>query len=431
MKKQHGLLGFSVLTMFCLCLLSPHSIAAPRGKFTKVTLKNGLTVLYQVMKNKPMVSMNVVFPIGMNQEKEKGIAHLIEHLVFRGGGNYTFKEIAGVTIKKGGYFNGFTSFNNTAYNYVVPKDSFVDAIKVFNASIWQTSLTKEAVALEKKIVLHELDMDYAQRYQYYPVFKYFYPEFSYNKVTVNAINLQNLQDFHRKYYQPQDATYVITGDFNPKPLLEELAKLQNGFGAQPDSKAILKEFSLPEKDVVESRNLYPYQYQLLMSYEFNGLTPKEQLILKLLANIYAYDGKINYQRNEYQIYNAISRNVGKKDFFGIYYLERKHRYDATELNSKKASMQKYFREFKQIEFKKEINNLQDMIELAAAKSQASPESAAEYEVQRLVNMDELMIDSLPILKSLKAKDLEAFCTKYFSQPPKCWILVKTNQPEVK
>ncbi len=429
--KQARFLTVGLLAIFCSCLLPFQGAAAGKSKFTKVTLKNGLTVLYQVMKKKPMVSMNVVFPIGMNQEKEKGIAHLFEHLVFRGGGNYTFKEITGVTIKKGGYFNGFTSFNNTAYNYVVPKENFNEALKVFNASVWQTSLTKESVALEKKIVMHELDMDYAQRYQYYPVFRYFYPEFSYSQATVDAITIQNLQDFHRNYYQPENATYVITGDFEPKPILEELAKLKNGFGEEKNSKPLLKEFSLPEKEVVETRNLYPYQYQLLMAYEFQGLTSKEQLILKLLANIYAYDSKIDYQHNEYQIYNAISRTIGKKDFFGIFYLEREQRYSQDEIEKKKASMRKYFREFKQIDFSKEVSNLQDMIELAAAKSQASPESAADYEVQRLVNMDELMVDSLPLLKSLKPKDLEAFCSKYFTQPPKCWILVKTTKPEVR
>jgi predicted Zn-dependent peptidase len=138
--------------------------AAPKENFTTVVLKNGITVKYKVMKGQPKVSMYAVFPIGMNYDKAKGIAHLTEHLAFRGGSNYTYHEIAAETIRQGGLFNGFTSFYNTAYNYVVPKDNFAAAFKVFNASLWQTTLNVTNMEMEKKIIVYELDMGYASQY---------------------------------------------------------------------------------------------------------------------------------------------------------------------------------------------------------------------------------------------------------------------------
>ena len=425
MKQQRHLLWLAL--GIWLLLLLPVTQAAPAEDFTKVTLKNGMVLRYKVMKDKPLVSIYAFFPVGMNQEKEKGIAHLLEHLVFRGGSGYSFQDIADNTSRQGGYFNGFTSFTATAYNYVVPKENFEHALKIFNGSIWKTDFTESTVALERKIVLQELDLDYSQRYQYYPIFRYFYPEFRYSKATVEAITTQNLLEFHQRYYQPGNATYVLAGDFDPKQLIGALEKLSNGYGATQTSPVSLQEFSLPQQDVVESRNLYPYQFQVMMSYEFASLKPEERLLLKFLSYIYGYDSKIDYQRNEYKVYNAITRSVGKKDYFGIYYLERNHPYSDEAFNQEKLNIQKFFRQFEQLDFNKEMRNFIQEIKLEIASSQQSPADAVEYEVQRLINPDNITTDALPILKKLTAKDLKRLLETRFSQSPTSWVLVKTTR----
>ena len=82
MKPKPGL-RLKILTglIFILCFIIsaalPLQAASDRG-FTKVTLKNGLKVMYKVMKGQSRTSLNVVFPIGMNGEKEKGIAHFLD-----------------------------------------------------------------------------------------------------------------------------------------------------------------------------------------------------------------------------------------------------------------------------------------------------------------------------------------------------------------
>ncbi|HEY8463371.1 MAG TPA: insulinase family protein, partial [Bacillota bacterium] len=121
-----------LLALLIVVTIVPAVTAAPRENFEKIVLKNGITVMYKLMKDQPLVSMYAVFPVGTRQEKEKGIAHLMEHLVFRGGSEYTYQDIAKATFWEGGHFNGFTSFYATSYNYVVPKESFDTAFKVFN-----------------------------------------------------------------------------------------------------------------------------------------------------------------------------------------------------------------------------------------------------------------------------------------------------------
>jgi predicted Zn-dependent peptidase len=400
--------------------------AAPKENFTTVVLKNGITVKYKVMKDQPMVSMYAVFPIGSNQEKTKGIAHLTEHLVFRGGSEYTYQDIAGETIRKGGQFNGFTSFYNTSFNYVVPKDNFEAAFKVFNASIWQTTLNTTNMEMEKKIIVYEIDMDYAMQYSYYPVVRYFYPDMYQSKETLAPITVQDLKVFHQTYYQPENAIYFLAGDFDPKTacaLLEQVKKTGEGRPqkANPKTAAAL---DFPKGELVEERNLTPYKYQVLMGYELSGLTDKERMVLKLLSYIYGSDWKIDYQQNKYKIYNAVSRTVGTHDYFGIYYLERVLPFTEENYQAEKAHLQQYIYQFKKIDFSREVKNFTKLIEREMKQSQATPQSAVEYEIQRRTDPDSITVDSLATLNSLKKRDLFNVIDQYLSKPPTTWILVK-------
>jgi predicted Zn-dependent peptidase len=423
MRKQNIFWVIMALIM----VFAPFSVEAkPSESFKKVVLQNGLTLMYKVMKNEPMISMYAVFPIGFNLEKEKGIAHLIEHLVFRGGSGYTFKDIVEATSRQGGEFNGFTSFYNTIFNYVVPKTKFENAFQIFNGSIWQTDLSESNVALERKIVVHELDMDYAMRIPYYPIFHYFYAEEFYSKETVDAMTVQGIKDFYLNYYQPSNATYIIAGDFDPKEVIDKLGQIRNGYGEKEVPKSVLNEFSIPHQNVVEERNLYPYQYQVLLAYEFSGLTPADRMVLKMLSYLYGRDYKIDYQKNESKVYNVVSRSVGSKDYFGIYYLERKHPYSEESFTEVKANILKYIRQFKRVDLKAVRKEFVRSVEMERATSNQSAVDAVEYEVQRLTDPDNITVDSLDVLKKIDNKDLERVIEKCLSEPPTTWILVKNN-----
>ncbi|MCL6590735.1 MAG: insulinase family protein [Firmicutes bacterium] len=423
MRKKTGFLWWLLLIglMFNPALAD----AASKPGFTKVTLKNGITLLYQVMKGEPLISAGAVFPVGMTSEKQRGLAHLLEHLVFRGGSGYQFRDIAGVTQRKGGMFNGFTSVDVTAYNYVFPKEDLEKGLAIFNGSIWRTTLAETDLALEKKIVTHELNMDYSERYRDYPIYRYFYPEFSYTAETVAAITVDDIRNFQRAYYQPQKATYIIAGEFDPelvKRLLEEISQEQVTPEIPPDP-----DFNLPLGDVVENRNLYPYQFEIMMGYQFNDLTPLERAMYRFLISLYKEDIKIDYENNEFKIYNLVNRTLGEKDFFGIYYLERINPYSDQRFSAEKARMSRYFREFQKIDLKKAMSIIKDRLELEYVESQRSAPAAVQYEITRLADPDTLTIDALPLLKEITSKKFKEFIQKRFSQPPRTWILVKTTK----
>lgn len=424
---------FIWLGLLLLLVIAPFpTLAAAKEEleFTKVNLKNGISLKYKVIKDEPLVSMYAIFPIGMNKEKTKGIAHLMEHLVFRGGSDYGFEDIAAVTSRAGGYFNGFTSFDITAYNYVAPKKNFEEAFKVFNGSIWNTNLSETMIELERKIVVHELDMDYTERLPYYPIFRYFYPEIGYTKETVAAISSQDLHEFHQTYYQPENATYILAGDFDPQMVIAQLEQIANGFGKKETPKEDLVEFSLPDGEVIENNNIYPYHYQLLMGYEIEGISEADRMILKLLAYNYGLNYRIDYYKNQYKFYYTITRTLGEKEFFGIYYLERDQEFSNENLAAEKERMLNFFRQFKKGNFQEQLTNFIELIELEYTSSAKSAVDAVEYEVQR-IQKDSITVDDLPVLKKLSIKDLERVMDRYFNKPPKTWIIVNNKEAEVK
>ncbi len=426
MNKRIALFWALIAILMILTPLRAAKASTQEG-FKKITLSNGLTLNYKIMKDQPMISMYAVVPIGMNREREKGIAHLLEHMIFRGGGGYNFVDVMNVTNRQGGTFSGFTTFYATTYNYVVPKDKFDEAFNVFNANLWSSNLAASDLALEKKIVLHESEMSYSQRLSFYPVIKYFYPETNYSEATVNAITDSELKEFYQSYYQPDNVTYFMAGDFDPNIVIKRLQQLKNVYGEKEVPVSAIKEYELPQKVIVESRNIYPYQYQIMLAYEFDGLDQSERMVLKVLSYLYGYNFRIDYEKNEFKDYYLVTRSIGNKEYFGLYHSESTHPYEESSLTEVKTALLKLLRQFKKTDLSKERKVMTKLVKIEQLDSNKTAAASVEYEVQRLIDPENITVDSLEILEKLQNKDLEKVIEKCFAQPPKATIIIKSTE----
>ncbi len=414
------------LFLLGLALGAPLAAAAPANDFQTQKLANGLTLIYKVMKGQPQVSINALVRIGFHEAKYQGLPHLMEHLVFRGGSGFHYDDIVNVTNRKGGNFNGETSFYVTTFNYVTSKEQLDAALKIFNGSLWKTDLIETNVNFERQIIHYELDMDYGLRYPYYAVLRYFFPEMQAERQRVDFTPDQ-VREFYMTYYQPENATYVITGDFDPKKIIPQLEQLSNGYGRRPTPQAVIAPFDLPQGELTESRNIYPYPFQLLMAYQFDGLSAKDRMLLNLLAYAYGSDYKTDYQHNQYKEYNVVTRSIAGRDYFGVYYLERSQPADAATVEAEKANLRQYIRQFRRMDFKQKLQNFTKAIAMEQTQSQESAVDAAEYALQPLADPSSITAADLPLVKKLTAKDLERFIDSYLSKPPTTWVLVKTNR----
>ncbi len=190
----------------------------------KVVLDNGLTVIFERKRGKSVV-VQVMINVGSNHEaeKERGISHFLEHILFEGTGKRpTNRAISNEIEKIGGDFNAYTSNEKTCFYVKVLKKHFHIAVEIL-ADILQNSLFNEDhISKEKNIVLKEIDIihDEPKYYQWLLFQKNLFKEHPCKNPTYGSRNIiKNLSktkilEFFQKYYTPNNIVISIVGDVN-------------------------------------------------------------------------------------------------------------------------------------------------------------------------------------------------------------------------
>ncbi|WP_299402558.1 pitrilysin family protein [Acaryochloris sp. IP29b_bin.148] len=207
----------------------------------KTTLENGLTILLKAVHTAPVVSVQVWYRVGSRNEVPglNGITHQLEHLMFKGTQSRPV-QFGKLFSALGSASNAFTSYDMTAYYNTVGSDK-LETLLILEADRMQNVLlTADQLASEKRVVISEL-----QGYENSPdyrlskgVMQQAFPHSNYGlpvggtKADVEQFTLAQVQNYYQTYYQPSNATLVITGDFEPALVLEQI---QTYFGPIPST----------------------------------------------------------------------------------------------------------------------------------------------------------------------------------------------------
>ena len=127
----------------------------------KSVLSNGMTVLTRVVRTIPKVSLQIWYNVGSKNERagEKGIAHLIEHMIFKGTEEMLSEsDINDVTHMLSGSCNAFTSYDYTGYLFNMPTQHWKDMLPIMADCMENARFDKEMLASEMKAVIQELKM---------------------------------------------------------------------------------------------------------------------------------------------------------------------------------------------------------------------------------------------------------------------------------
>jgi zinc protease len=196
--------------------------------FTKHTLGNGLDVLLHEDHACPIVAVNVWYHVGSKNERpgHTGFAHLFEHLMFEGSQHHDrgfFQPLQGA----GATLNGSTNADRTNYWEVVPTGAL-------ELALWMESdrmgyllpaLTEAKFSNQRDVVLNERRQNYENRpYGLAPMAllaALFPPDHPYHWTTIGeiadleAVGLEEVQAFFRRYYHPGNASIALAGDIDP------------------------------------------------------------------------------------------------------------------------------------------------------------------------------------------------------------------------
>jgi predicted Zn-dependent peptidase len=233
--------------------------ATPSGINVPVTyykLKNGLKVVLSPEHSAPLVTVAVYYNIGFRIEPRDrtGFAHLFEHLMFQGSKNLGKMEFIRLVQSNGGVLNGSTRFDFTNYFAVVPSNKTETLLWAEADRMRGLNITEENLKNQQGVVGNEVKVNVLnQPYGTFPwidlpmtAFQNWYNSHNFygDLKDIEAATLEDAKTFNQKYYQPNNAVLVVTGDFD-----EASAKgwVDKYFANIPSQKAE------PQPDITEPR----------------------------------------------------------------------------------------------------------------------------------------------------------------------------------
>ncbi len=258
-------------------------------KFNKKVLKNGLVVLHEKRDvDVTSVMLAVKYGSGYEKEGEKGMAHFIEHLCFKGTEKRTGDEIAFSLEKVGGVMNAFTGEEETVYNVKLPSDYLELAMDVVFDIFFNPTFPEEEVVKEGNVILEEIRMydDNPVLYVLEKIKASLYDKpfgmfATGTEENVKRMTRVELLKKHRDLYVPENAVLSVVGNNN----FEEVVRLAEKFCVERDGMKIkMPDIKLiHEKDKEVRKGLK--QANVALGFHFPKINDNERYAARVFATI--------------------------------------------------------------------------------------------------------------------------------------------------
>ena len=219
------------------------AFSANRFPVTRVVLDNGLTVLLHEDHSVPAISFWQWYRVGSRNERPgiTGISHLFEHMMFNGSKNVAPKEFDRILESNGGYSNAFTDHDMTAYYEEIASDRLgvplgLDSDRMASLSLLPEQLKSEIeVVKEERRLRTDNDIEGMLNEQLYATA---FDASPYHAPVVgwmgdlNRITREEMQEYFRIHYAPDNCILVLTGDFHTAAALDSIRRYFGGIARQ-------------------------------------------------------------------------------------------------------------------------------------------------------------------------------------------------------
>jgi zinc protease len=278
----------SLLAALALCGLTAASAqsrpAVPRIDVEKYTLPNGMEVLLTPKRGLPMVAVNLWYHVGPANEAagRTGFAHLFEHMMFQSSKHVPEDQyIALIQAAGASDVNGTTSFDRTNYYSTVPANQveLVLWLESDRMGYLLDTLDQSVLANQQDVVRNERRQSFesppygmAEEAVYQTLFPKGHPYYGViigSHEDIQAAKLDDVRQFFREFYAPNNATLALVGDFDPAQVKALIQKYFGGFRRGPALKPLNVD---TPKITSERRKIVPARVQLPRVY-MAWLTP--------------------------------------------------------------------------------------------------------------------------------------------------------------
>jgi zinc protease len=232
-------------------LEAPTALKSLPGRLELERLDNGLTVCLLDNPQAPVVTSALLYRAGTRDEPagHGGVAHFLEHMMFKGSARFGPGEIDRLTQALGGVNNAFTSHDLTAYYFNFAADRWTEALAIEADRMTTLTLDPEQVASERQVILEEIAMydsepwdalEMAVHDRLFGGHAYGHPVLG-TREDLLATGADDLRAFHRRFYRPDNAILVVGGDIGDGAL----AAVERALGGIPAAAEPRRGFTPP------------------------------------------------------------------------------------------------------------------------------------------------------------------------------------------
>ncbi len=290
-----SMLALLIATVFLF--LSPNGFASEKSGNNKVlrsTLKNGLKVVIVRDPIAPVVTTEINYLVGSNEAPKgfPGMAHALEHMMFRGSEGLSADQLADITAAMGGDFDADTRQTVTQYFFTAPSEDLdvalhIEAIRMKSILATDSLWKNERGAIEQEVASDLSNPEYVfYKKLLAAIFKgtpYAHDALG-TRPSFNKTTGAMLQKFHRSWYAPNNAILIIVGDVQPEKALNEVKKLFSGIPSKklPERPAVNLESIKP--DTLNLNTDLPYGFAIV-TYRMPGSNSPDYAAAQILSDI--------------------------------------------------------------------------------------------------------------------------------------------------
>ena len=297
-----GRLGAGIAVALTLALP-----AAADEPVTTFTLDNGLNVVVIEDHRAPVVVQMIWYRVGAADEPagHSGIAHFLEHLMFKGTEKIAPNAFSGIVEAQGGDDNAFTSWDYTAYFQRIAADRLDMVMEMEADRMRNLRLTEEDVTTERQVILEEraqrtdsdpgaLLMEQMRAAQFLNT-PYGIPVIGWRH-EMEALSREDALSYYKRFYAPNNATLVIAGDVTPDKVK---ALAEKYYGPLAPSDGIVLRIRPQEPPQLAERRLVledervsePYLFRTYLAPERDPGNQREAAALTVLAELLGGNGQ--------------------------------------------------------------------------------------------------------------------------------------------
>lgn len=256
----------------------------------KYTLENGINLI-TIKKDTQLASINLGVKIGSIYEKKenRGIAHFVEHMLFKGTKNRNNEKLNEELEARAGEYNAYTDYTSTVYSITALREEFIKSLELISDMVKNSKFPQEELEKERGVILAEIrtSKDDIEDYSYRKTMECAFKE---SPIRINTIgtdesvksfNREDLLKFYKSYYVPNNVYITVVSSMEH----DYVFQLVKEYFSNWDSKEVVREDIICEKNIPLKKYSYKKdieQSTIIYLYTFHNLSKKEELALRIL-----------------------------------------------------------------------------------------------------------------------------------------------------